>query len=108
MKKEATIGLDVKTPSKECNDKNCPFHGDLKIRGRMFTAKIIRGVVHRTSKIEFSRLFYMPKYERYEKRRTRIRVHVPDCIEVKEGDTVLIAETRPISKTKKFVVVEVK
>ena len=108
MKKQATVGLDVKIPEKECQDKHCPFHGSLKIRGRMFTAELIRGVVHRTSKVEFTRLFYIPKYERYEKRRTRIRVHVPDCIEVKEGNKVLIAETRPISKTKKFVVVEVK
>jgi small subunit ribosomal protein S17 len=30
------------------------------------------------------------------------------CIGAKEGDTVVIAECRPLSKTKSFVVVEVK
>lgn len=108
MKKTKTIGLDVKAPEKKCNDKHCPFHSSLKVHGRMFTAKVIRDVIHKTSRVEFTRLFYLPKYERYERRRTRIRVHVPDCVDVKKGDTVLITETRPISKTKKFVIVEVK
>ena len=28
------VGLEgVKPPARECNDKNCPFHGNLKVRG---------------------------------------------------------------------------
>ena len=30
------IGLNVKTPERECNDTHCPFHGRLSIRGRLF------------------------------------------------------------------------
>ena len=34
------IGLKVKTPSKECNDAHCPFHGRLAIRGKLFDGKV--------------------------------------------------------------------
>ena len=34
-----------------------------------------------------------------------MRVRVPECIEVKPGDKVIIAETRPLSKTIAWVVI---
>jgi len=40
------------------------------------------------------------------KRRSRIPAHAPPCLGLEEGDTVRIAETRPLSKTKSHVVVE--
>jgi small subunit ribosomal protein S17 len=40
-------------------------------------------------------------------RRTRVKAHNPESIDAKEGDTVRIAETRPLSKTKNFVVIEI-
>jgi small subunit ribosomal protein S17 len=36
----------------------------------------------------------------------RIPAHAPPCVDLAEGDTVRIAETRPLSKTKSHVVVE--
>jgi small subunit ribosomal protein S17 len=36
-----------------------------------------------------------------------MHAHNPPCINAKEGDVVKIAECRPLSKTKKFVVIEV-
>ncbi|MGC8851180.1 MAG: 30S ribosomal protein S17, partial [Candidatus Micrarchaeia archaeon] len=48
----------------------------------------------------------VPKYERFEKRRSRIHVHVPECMNVKEGDRVLIGECRKLSKTKAHVVIK--
>ncbi|MEM4298304.1 MAG: 30S ribosomal protein S17, partial [Nitrososphaerota archaeon] len=48
---------------------------------------------------------YVKKYMRYEKRRSRIHAHLPPCIDVNEGDRVVIAECRPIAKTVAFVVV---
>jgi len=48
----------------------------------------------------------VPKYDRYMKRRSRIPAHAPPCLGLEEGDTVRIAETRPLSKTKSHVVVE--
>ena len=41
-----------------------------------------------------------------KKKRTRLHAHNPSCIDAKEGDTVKIMECRPLSKTKKFVVIE--
>ena len=34
------IGLKVKEPKRECNDKHCPFHGELPIRGKLFDGKV--------------------------------------------------------------------
>jgi small subunit ribosomal protein S17 len=47
------------------------------------------------------------KFDRYEKRRSKIHAHNPPCINAKAGDHVVIAECRPLSKTKTFVIVEV-
>lgn len=93
-------------PKESCNDNHCPFHGGISVHGRTFTGRVIKEVFHKTATIEFPRLFFIPKYDRYEKRRTTIRVHVPPCINVRKGSVIKIGETRPISKTKNFVVVE--
>jgi ribosomal protein uS17 len=47
------------------------------------------------------------KYERFEKKKSKIHAHNPSCLHAKNGDEVRIAECRPLSKTKSFVVVEV-
>jgi len=41
------------------------------------------------------------------KKRSRVAAHNPVCINAKIGDKVRIAECRPISKTKAFVIIEV-
>ncbi len=104
---QKTIGIDVKAPKERCeNDKNCPFHGTIGVRGRAFTGKVIRAKVPKNAVVEWSWNKHIPKYERYEKRRTRLKVHSPACINAAEGDIVKIMETRKISKTKSFVIVE--
>lgn len=100
------IGIKVKSLKKKCEDKNCPFHGSLNCRGKMFTGTIIATKMQKTATIEFIRQRYIPKYERYEKRRTRIKAHNPECINAKEGDVVKISECKHLSKTKNFVVIE--
>ncbi len=89
-----------------CEDKKCAIHGKISIRGRVFTGKVISAKMHRTVTIEWPRLFFVPKYERFEKRRSKVKAHNPVCINVKEGDTVKIAECRPLSKTVNFVVIK--
>tara|TARA_Y100000310_G_C20688463_1_gene820651 strand:+ start:796 stop:1065 length:270 start_codon:yes stop_codon:yes gene_type:complete len=79
----------------------------LKIHGRTFIGRVIKDVFHKTTTIEFPRQIYIPKYERFQKRRTRIKVHVPEKLSVKKGDMLKVIETRPISKTKNFLAVEV-
>ncbi len=101
------IGLDVKEPKKKCKDKNCPFHGTLKVRGRVMTATVVSDKMDKTVVVRYERPYYVKKYERYEIRSSKIHAHNPPCIDAKEGDVVRIAECRPLSKSKKFVVVEV-
>ena len=91
----------------ECKDRFCPKHGDkkLKMRGRIFEGVVIRKRNTRVT-IQFERMLKLPKYERYEKRKTKIHARLPDCMkkDVAVGDSVQIAETRPISKMIHFVV----
>ncbi|RLF53021.1 MAG: 30S ribosomal protein S17 [Thermoplasmata archaeon] len=102
------IGIDVKPPEKECDDEKCPWHGHLKVRGVIIRGKVVSTAMQRTVVVERERLHYVPKYERYEKRTSRYKAHLPPCIEVKKGDEVIIMECRPLSKTKHFVVVSKK
>ncbi len=90
----------------KCTDNNCPIHGSLRTRGRVFVGKVISSKMGKTVTIEFERRYPVPKYERYEKRRTRIKAHNPECISAVEGDVVKIIECRPLSKTKHFVIIE--
>lgn len=101
-----SIGVQVEAPRQACQDIKCPFHGKLSARGRKFKGTVVSTKMRKTAVIEFERLNYLKKYERYEKRRTRIKAHNPDCISAKDGEVVNIMECRPLSKTKNFVVVQ--
>ena len=101
------IGLNVSAPEKECNDVNCPFHGTLPVRGQVITGKVVSDHMQDSVVVARDFLHYVKKYKRYEKRSSKLHAHSPACIGAKVGDTVKIAECRPISKTKTFVVVEV-
>ena len=100
------IGIVLESPKSICNDTNCPFHGNLTVRGRQFTGTIVSAKMRKTAVVEFGRLHFLNKYERYEKRRTKLKVHNPECINAKYGDIVKIMECRPLSKTKNFVIVQ--
>jgi small subunit ribosomal protein S17 len=89
-----------------CADAHCPHHGSLKARGQTFDGIVIGDKMHKIVKVEWSFLKYFPKYQRYERRWTKVLAHTPSCIPVKAGDMVRIAECRPISKSVKFVVYE--
>ena len=97
----------VIAPENVCdNDPNCPFHGKIRLRGRILTGKVVSTKMNSTIVIQRDYNFYVKKYERYERRRSRLSAHSPDCIEVKVGDEVRVSECRRISKTVSFVVVE--
>jgi small subunit ribosomal protein S17 len=100
------IGIDVKPPEKECDDKNCPFHGNLPVRGQILRGKVVK-TYEKSAVIERELIRHVPKFERYMKKRSKLHAHNPACINAKPGDVVTIAECRPISKTKSFVIVEV-
>ncbi|MHC1605367.1 MAG: 30S ribosomal protein S17 [Candidatus Methanofastidiosia archaeon] len=101
------IGLKVKEPVKTCNDRNCPFHGQLSVRGRVFDAVVVSDKMRKSVVVTRPSMKFVKKYERYEKRTSRFTAHNPSCIDAKVGDRVKVAECRSLSKTKSFVVVEV-
>lgn len=106
MKNTKNIGISIEAPKETCKDKKCPFHGEIKLHGRIFTGTLIKKDTNRSATVEWTRIHELPKYERHEQRRSRVRVHNPDCIKAEIGDKVKIAECRPISKTKHFVIIE--
>ncbi|RKD94716.1 30S ribosomal protein S17 [Halopiger aswanensis] len=107
------IGLDVETPPEpenpeEYDYEKCPFYGELSVRGQVLEGTVVSTDMEKTVVVEREYDVAVPKYDRYMKRRSRIPAHVPGVLEpLSVGDTVKIAETRPLSKTKSHVVVEV-
>jgi small subunit ribosomal protein S17 len=91
---------------KTCNDQNCPFHGTLSVRGRALEGFIVSAKMDKTVIVRRDYLNYIPKYKRYERRRSHTPAHNPPCIKAEAGDKVRIAECRPISKTVSFTVIE--
>jgi small subunit ribosomal protein S17 len=100
------IGVSSNPPSKSCNDVKCPWHGKLSLRGSVFIGRVISTKAPKTAIVRWERIKFLKKLRRYERRKTRVVVYKPDCIDIKDNDRVKIAECRPLSKTKSFVIVE--
>ncbi len=99
------IGIGVPLPTRECADPRCPFHGTLPVRGAVLEGTVASDKMAGTVVIQREYLRFISKFERYERRRTRMAAHNPPCIGARAGDRVVVAECRPLSKTTKFVVV---
>ncbi|PSP27411.1 30S ribosomal protein S17 [Halobacteriales archaeon QH_2_65_14] len=106
------IGLDVAQPPEpenpdEYDYETCPFYGELSVRGQTLEGEVVSTDMEKTVVVQREYDVTVPKYDRKMKRRSRIPAHVPGVLEgLSVGDTVRIAETRPLSKTKSHVVVE--
>ena len=105
-KETRNIGLNVKPPSERCDDKDCPFHGTLPVRGQIITGEVVSRKMQGSISVKREFMHYVKKYERYEKRTSTCHAHCPPCIKLKAGDNVRIAECRPLSKTVSFVAIE--
>lgn len=106
------IGLDVETPPEpddpDYDYEKCPFYGELSVRGQILEGIVASADMDKTVIVEREYDVFVPKYDRYMKRRSRVPAHVPGVLDhVSVGDRVKIAETRPLSKTKSHVIVEV-
>jgi small subunit ribosomal protein S17 len=107
MSQTSKIGIPgVSDPSKECEDRNCPFHGGLKLRGRIFTGTVVKNRMTNAITVQIDYNKYNNKYQRYERRNSKISVHLPPCIEVAPGDVVRFMQCRKISKTIASVVIQ--
>ena len=71
------------------------------VRGSVISARMDKSIT-----VLVIRQFKHPLYKKYIRRSTRLHAHdeMNDC---KEGDTVLIEECRPLSKTKSWRVIRV-
>ena len=75
-------------------------------RGRIFQGTVTKNFDTRVV-IEFERTVYVPKYERFTKKKTRIHAKKPENFVVSVGDYVKVRECRPLSKIIHFIVIDV-
>lgn len=88
----------------DCKDKNCPVHGNLGVHGMKKTGKVISNKMKKTAVVELDSVKYFPKYKRWAKRKSKVPVHCPDCMNISVGDIVIFKESKKISKTKAWVI----
>lgn len=91
----------------ECNDKNCYVHGSLRVRGGRLTGVVVSDKGKHTVIVEREATRALSKYKRFAKERMKLPAHNPICISAKAGDMVRLGETKKISKTKAWTVLEV-
>ncbi|MFH1601995.1 MAG: 30S ribosomal protein S17 [Candidatus Shapirobacteria bacterium] len=72
---------------------------------KRFKGKVISDSVNKTIVVEITRVGPHPLYRKVLKKRKKLYAH--DEKQVKKGDQVIIRETRPLSKLKRFEVIEV-
>ncbi len=61
----------------------------------------------KTVVVEVTRLYAHPKYKKYVKSSKRYKAHDPEN-QYHTGDKVVIQESRPLSKDKRWIVIEKK
>merc|ERR1719382_512090 len=106
------VGLGFKTPREAVEgtyiDKKCPFTGNVSIRGRILTGRVLKMKMMRTIVIRREYLHYVKKYCRFEKKHKNLSVHLsPAFRDVSIGDIVTVGECRPLSKTVNYNVLKV-
>ncbi len=100
MKKEKKQKIEEKIagakPEKKIGTRGRTFEG-------IVTKKFPKRVV-----IEFERMIYVRKYERYAKSRIKLHARMPEMIEkeINVGDLIRIQECRPLSKIIHFIVIK--
>lgn len=72
---------------------------------KTFKGKVISTKMPKTAVVAVEGIFAHPLYEKRVKRHKKYHVH--DDIGVSEGNIVRFVETRPISKTKKWKIIEI-
>ncbi|AWV87991.1 30S ribosomal protein S17 [Bradymonas sediminis] len=77
-------------------------------RGRKKTrvGEVVSDKMDKTIVVAVTRQFMHPKYRKFVRRQKRYQVHDP-ANECRPGDRVLIEETRPLSKNKRWKLKEI-
>ncbi|MEO0070411.1 MAG: 30S ribosomal protein S17 [candidate division WOR-3 bacterium] len=79
---------------------------EVKVRNRRRTVvgTVVSAKMQKTVVVVTERLVQHPKYKKYIQKRTKLYAH-DERAECQEGDRVLLMETRPLSKLKRWRVV---
>ncbi len=73
---------------------------------KVFIGKVIGDRMDKTVTVAVTRQQKHPLYKKYVKRVTKFKAHDEDN-RCRPGDTVKIIESRPVSKTKRWVVLDI-
>lgn len=74
-------------------------------RGKTLQGVVVSNKMEKTIVVRVTRTVKHPIYGKVMTRSAKMHAHDPDGV-CKEGDQVIIQETRPISKTKNWILVE--
>ncbi|TQV87893.1 30S ribosomal protein S17 [Aliikangiella coralliicola] len=77
-----------------------------KVIKRTLTGKVISDKMDKTITVKVERQVKHPIYGKFIKRSTKVHAH-DEANECKIGDTVTVVESRPLSKSKSWQLVEV-
>jgi small subunit ribosomal protein S17 len=72
---------------------------------KIYTGKVISNKMDKTIVVAVTRLFQHPVYKKTVKRVTKFKAH-DEQNRRNVGDTVRILETKPLSKEKRWIVIE--
>ena len=73
---------------------------------KVYTGKVLSDKMDKTVVVAITRLYQHPVYKKTVKKVTKFKAHDEDN-RCKAGDTVSIIETRPLSKEKRWAVLEI-
>lgn len=74
-------------------------------KGRVLEGRVVSARMDKTVTVEVTRTVQHPKYHKYITRRNTFKAH-DEGNTCKENDVVVIQECRPLSKTKRWTVIE--
>lgn len=73
---------------------------------KVYTGKVLSDRMDKTVVVGVTRLYQHPVYKKTVKKLTKFKAHDADN-KCKVGDTVSIIEARPLSKEKRWAVIEI-
>lgn len=77
-----------------------------ELRGRVLQGRVVSNKMDKSIVVAIESRVNHPLYQKIVTRTKKVHAHDQDNV-CKEGDIVLVQETRPISKTKSWVLVSV-
>ncbi|MBI5076524.1 MAG: 30S ribosomal protein S17 [Nitrospirae bacterium] len=73
---------------------------------KVYTGKVVSNKMEKTVVVAVTRMFQHPVYKKTVKKVSKFKAH-DEVNQCKVGDEVKITETRPISKDKRWIVLEI-